>query len=147
MSVLADRIRRARALAKMSQQTLADVVGVQRAAVTQWESSKGHLPTMGHLIAIANATGVMLEWLGTGRGPVKPEQDAWVPAVRPDDYAQDERELECLVSLRRLPQRVRDYAIGLVKVMAEPYRTEATDHLIRSEGGDRHRNGVDLLRR
>ena len=148
MSAMADRIRRARTVAKLSQQTLAELVGVQRAAVTLWESNKGHLPTMGHLIAIATATGVMLEWLGTGRGPVKPDMDAWIPTMVPGDYAQDEAELEALRALRLMPVRSLDHAIGLLKVMAEPYRERSAADGSRSGHVEpRRRNVLSFSRR
>ena len=126
MDTLAERIRRARIQARMSQQKLADAVGVHRAAVAQWERNFGHMPTMRHLIDIAHATGVMLEWLGTGRGPAKADMEAWATPL-PDvgKFAQDERELECLAALRQMPARIRSQVVGMVKTMAEPYKSHA----------------------
>lgn len=121
MTGLPDRIRRARLLCKrMSQQDLATLTGVQRSAVAQWERKHGSLPSMAHLIAIANSTGVCLEWLGTGRGPVKPV-DSWVGVLSKDDIAQDELETQCLVSLRRMPRRVREQMISLMDLVARNY--------------------------
>ncbi|HEY5971154.1 MAG TPA: helix-turn-helix domain-containing protein [Pseudoxanthomonas sp.] len=141
MNTLADRIRLARTQAKMSQQVLADVVGVHRAAVAQWEKNHGHMPTMSHLINIAIATGVMLEWLGTGRGPVKLDMETWIPALRPDEYAQDDRELECLAALRQMPVRVRSHVVGLAKMMAEPYKGRTLLDKARSD----NRNSIDAV--
>lgn len=118
---LAERIRRARTIAKMSQQTLAAAVGVQRSAVAQWERRDGNHPSMHHLADIASVTGVHLEWLGTGRGPAKPELDAWIPAVRSDDFAQDELESECLTALRKMPLRVRESVVSIIKLVSKNY--------------------------
>lgn len=118
MSALSDRIRRARLLCKrMSQQQLAVLTGVQRSAVAQWERKNGSLPSMSHLIAIANATGVCIEWLGTGRGPAKPG-DNWTGVLSKEDIAQDEIETLCLVSLRRMPRRLREQMASLMELVA-----------------------------
>ncbi|MGO0999682.1 helix-turn-helix transcriptional regulator [Lysobacter sp. CA196] len=119
MAALPERIRRARALSRTSQLALAQAVGVQRSAVAQWERSNGSRPSMLHLVAIAMATGVCLEWLGTGRGQVRPNEDAWTPAMRPGDYAQDEIEEECLVSLRQLPFQLRKQLVTTISLMAK----------------------------
>lgn len=119
MPALAERIRRARALSKTSQLALAQAVGVQRSAVAQWERKDGSSPSMHHLIAIATVTGVSLEWLGTGRGLIRPEQDEWTLAVQSDDYAQDDLEEECLNSLRKLPFQLRKQLVATISLMAK----------------------------
>lgn len=118
---MADRMRRARLKAKLSQQELAGKIGVQRSAVAQWEKTGGNLPSMHHLIDIALATGVTLEWLGTGRGPIKPDEETWTPAVQSLDYAQDETEYQCLQDLRRLPHRLRENLAGIIAILAKNY--------------------------
>ena len=62
------RIRRARRSAKLSQEALGKQLGVQRSAVSNWESASKVQPTITNLIAIAVATNTSLEWLATGRG-------------------------------------------------------------------------------
>lgn len=121
MSALPERIRRARNLSRISQLTLAHAVGVQRSAVAQWERRDGSHPSMHHLIAIAEATGVCLEWLGTGRGPAKPEDDSWVPTMRKDDYAQDDIEAECLTAIRKIPFPIRKQIVGIISLVARNY--------------------------
>lgn len=116
-----DRVRRARLQAKLSQQELASKIGVQRSAVAQWEKNGGNLPSMNHLIEIAFATDVTLEWLGTGRGPIKPDNETWTPAVRSLDYAQDETEYQCLQDLRRLPHQLRESLAGIIAMLAKSY--------------------------
>ncbi|QDH71841.1 helix-turn-helix transcriptional regulator [Marilutibacter alkalisoli] len=121
---LCDRIRRARTLSRMSQQALAEAVGVQRGAVAQWERTHGSHPSMHHLVEIAIATGVCLEWLGTGRGPIHPAEDSWTPAVNIGDYAHDDIEAQCLASLRRIPSRVREQVAGIIGLVAANYPKE-----------------------
>jgi transcriptional regulator with XRE-family HTH domain len=116
-----DRIRRARLQAKLSQQELASKIGVQRSAVAQWEKNGGNVPSMNHLIDIALTTGVTLEWLGTERGPIKPGEDTWTPAVQSLDYAQDETEYQCLQDLRRLPHPLRESLAGIIATLAKSY--------------------------
>ena len=63
-----NRIRQARRHGNLSQQALAERVGVHRSAVAQWEQPGGSHPTMENLARIAISTGVSFEWLATGRG-------------------------------------------------------------------------------
>src|SRR3989339_1960452 len=63
-----ERTRRARRQAGLSQAGLADVVKVQRSAVSNWESANDVMPSMQNMVSIALACGVSIEWLGTGRG-------------------------------------------------------------------------------
>ena len=71
---LSTRIRTARTRAGMSQAELAELVGVSRSAVGNWESAKGRVsPSSERLSELALATGVSYEWLATGRGtPLAP---------------------------------------------------------------------------
>ena len=80
---LAQRIRQARRKQKLSQKALAELVGVQRSAVSNWESVNPAQPAMATMIAIAKAANVSLEWLATGQGSMEPGQDTRleVPAV------------------------------------------------------------------
>lgn len=52
----------------MSQQHLADILGVTKAAVSHWESQGDAGPTIDNLAKTASALGVAFEWLATGRG-------------------------------------------------------------------------------
>jgi len=121
MQTLSERVRRARSFSKMSQQALAVAAGVQRSAVAQWERKDGSHPSMLHLIAIAQATGVYLEWLGTGRGTIRPETDIWTSAAREADFAQDELEAECLLSLRRIPLRIRENLVSVITLVSKNF--------------------------
>ncbi len=116
---LEDRIRHARLRAKLSQHDLAAKIGVQRSAVAQWERKGGSVPSMSHLIEIALASGVTLEWLGTGRGPVRADEETWTPAVQNLDFAQDEIEYQCLQDLRRLPRPLRENVAEIIAALAQ----------------------------
>lgn len=118
MPTLHERIRRARALSGLTQQALARRLGVQRGAVTQWEHPDGSTPSMKHLIAIAEQTGVHLEWLGTGRGVPRPDPATAGATAEPEDRIHDTLELECLIALRRVPRRVRLQIVGLLRAIA-----------------------------
>lgn len=120
MQTLAERVRRARAQRGISQQTLANTVGVQRSAVAQWERTAGSHPSMEHLIAISVATGVRLEWLGTGRGPM--HCDATVPALDPEEYAQSVGETQCLRAIRAVPPKLRENLVHMIVLIANNFK-------------------------
>ncbi len=121
MNTPAERIRRARTYAAISQVALADAAGVKRSAVAQWERRNGSHPSMHHLVAIAVATGVHLEWLGTGRGSMKLDVDAWSTGLRSEDFAQDDIEAGCLRELRRLPLLLRKQVMGILTLLAKNF--------------------------
>lgn len=66
---------------KLSQSALALAVGVQRSAVSHWESPLGRNPTVTHLRTIAEATGVQFEWLATGRGTMALSREIQLDSV------------------------------------------------------------------
>lgn len=144
---LSTRIRQARLRAGMTQAALARRVGVKRSAATQWEHPSGTVPSMEHLIAVALATGVHLEWLATGRGQQAAAEDAvdaghaghagYAGAVRRriadggtahdapahghdgrgEAVAADGIEGECLALLRALPAARRRLAVQLLRAL------------------------------
>ncbi|MBA4506379.1 helix-turn-helix domain-containing protein, partial [Corynebacterium sanguinis] len=67
---LADRVRKAREVAGLTQDELGEKAGVGRATVARIERGKGS-PRRASLIALAFATGVSLEWLETGETPAE----------------------------------------------------------------------------
>lgn len=75
---------------------------------------------MNHMIAISLATGVRLEWLGTGRGAARNEDI--VPALNRDEYAQDELEAQCLIALRRLPWKVRQGVVQMLSLISNNFK-------------------------
>jgi transcriptional regulator with XRE-family HTH domain len=102
-----NRIRQARRLAKLSQQSLAQLVGVHRSAVAQWEKADGCHPTVANLSRIALATSVQFEWLATGRGRMCFQSDIGAvpgetPALIFTHSAHTEIEARVLCALRKL---------------------------------------------
>ena len=68
MSILAVRIRQARRHAQLTQDALAEQIGINRSAVAQWERNGGSRPTSENLAKIAVVMKVNFDWLATGRG-------------------------------------------------------------------------------
>src|SRR3546814_2412575 len=79
-SASAQRIRRARRSAGLSQAQLAAELGVQRSAVSHWEAQRGK-PSMNHMRQLALLTGAQFEWLATGRGPMTPSTESLLDSV------------------------------------------------------------------
>lgn len=105
---LAARIRRARRIAGLSQQALADALGVTRSAVSNWESDSGVRPATNRLAVLAQALHVGFEWIATGRGEMRVCAE---PRDRPDvDHGavvDCPHELQLLQAYRRAPARVK----------------------------------------
>ena len=69
METVGQRIRKARKEAKLTQQELANRVGVIYAAtVSDWERD-AHQPTARHLAAIARETGKRMDWFVDSDAP------------------------------------------------------------------------------
>lgn len=105
---LAARIRRARRIAGISQQALADKLGVTRSAVSNWESDSGVRPATDRLTVLASALHVCFEWIATGRGEMR------ICAGMQDKFVVDSvavvdcpHELQLLQAYRRAPARVK----------------------------------------
>jgi transcriptional regulator with XRE-family HTH domain len=116
-----DRIRFARRRTGLTQAGLAKALGVQRSAVSNWESARGSRPSATNMIALAWAAAVSVEWLTTGRGRVAVDgdgagQDA-VPAVDAE-LVEDPGERELLASYRMLPPRLQLMAQDLLRELA-----------------------------
>lgn len=119
MQRLNERIRRARSLCGLSQSGLAERLGVQRGAVTRWEHPAGNAPSTRHLIEIARCTGTRMEWLALGHGPPRAEDaSSCAPDDEPSGRAENDLELDCLRCLRRMPNRLREQVVALMRTMA-----------------------------
>ncbi len=64
---LTTRILRSRKEKKLSQQALADLIGVSRSALAQWETEMSS-PSLENLRKMAEILNISFEWLATGRG-------------------------------------------------------------------------------
>lgn len=119
MHTSSSRIRKARALACLSQADLARRVGVQRSAVTQWERDGGTFPRVDHLARIALETGVYFEWIATGRGPCRSSDGELVLAILTEEYAKDEFESRALMHLRELQPNRKRAAVEILGTLAQ----------------------------
>lgn len=117
MISLAQRIRRARVRAGLSQEALALRIGIKRSAVTQWEHPQGTKPSVEHLIRIALETDSGFEWLATGRGAAELDPLDTTPALLVDDYAGDDLEARALQHLRRMPPAKKRMAVAILETM------------------------------
>jgi transcriptional regulator with XRE-family HTH domain len=105
---LAARIRRARRIAGISQQALADALGVTRSAVSNWESDSGVRPATDRLAVLARALHVSFEWVATGRGEMRMGADVRDASVAEGGAVVDcPHELQLLQAYRRAPARVK----------------------------------------
>jgi transcriptional regulator with XRE-family HTH domain len=117
MFSLCDRIRRARAIARLTQAELARRLGVNRSAVTQWEHAGGTTPSVAHLSRIATEANVCFEWLATGRGPCRPGDGAFDSALVLDDFARDDLESRLLSGARRVSPHKREALLRIVELL------------------------------
>lgn len=118
-----ERIRRARRKAGLSQAGLAELVKVQRSAVSNWESANDVQPSMQNMVAIARACRVSIEWLGTGRGGMTsdPEALADIPAADAELVdAHEERAL--LAAYRNLARRSQHLVMELTLALQAGHR-------------------------
>lgn len=110
---LASRIRAARRHANLTQQALADGVGVTRGAVSNWESPYPKWPTSENILKIALITGVTFEWLATGKG--KMHQDASRHAIETANAV----EVRLLEAFRRFPAAAKFRILRVIE-MSDP---------------------------
>jgi transcriptional regulator with XRE-family HTH domain len=113
-----DRIRLARRHAGLSQARLAEAIGVQRSAVSHWESPQGKNPSVDHLRAVAMVANVAFEWLATGRGKMQLSEDAVLDSVSAADalLVEDPLELRLVQAFREASPRTR---VALVEIVEE----------------------------
>ena len=111
-----ERVRMARRLAGLSQSQLAAAVGVQRSAVSHWESPKGKSPSVSHLREVALATGTQFEWLATGRGAMTLSRDAQLDSIDTAEaiLVEDPLEFRLVRAFRQAPLKAR---LSLLEVM------------------------------
>ena len=71
-----DRIRQARKAAGLTQQQVADTVGVTKSSVAQWESGQTKNLRGENLVKASKVLGTNPEWLISGHGPMRPEDSS-----------------------------------------------------------------------
>jgi transcriptional regulator with XRE-family HTH domain len=119
---VAVRIRAARRAVGLSQQALADRLGIRRAAVTQWESTLGTLPSTINLIQAAVETRVSFEWLATGRGTMRLESSEGT-AFSVECIAQSFEEEHLLALYRRCNAKQRESLVAFLAATAPDRRS------------------------
>ncbi len=102
-----ERVRLARRRAGLSQQKLADLLGVKRSAVANWEAAGGARPSSTNLERLTCLLQVSHEWLATGRGEMK-LPGHWHDATAADADAIDNPfERRLLAGWRKMPAKTR----------------------------------------
>ena len=91
---------------------------MHRSAVSHWESSKPKRPNIGHLLAIAVATGVQFEWLATGRGTMLMSAASAVCDPGNGIVVEDTQELDLLRAFRDVPLQSRPVLVELAQQLA-----------------------------
>lgn len=117
---LCSRIQAARRLQDMTQTELARLVGVQRSAVSHWESPLGKNPTVSNLRKIAKVTGVGFEWLATGRGRMTLSSEEaldGMPAALAE-LIDDDAEIRLVRAFREAPAKARAALLELAEQIA-----------------------------
>lgn len=69
MSTFSERFKRARAVAGLSRQDVADQLGITYQSVSEWEN-KGNIPRHDRLAKLSELLGVRSAWLSTGEEPM-----------------------------------------------------------------------------
>jgi transcriptional regulator with XRE-family HTH domain len=111
---LSDRIRAARLRMGWSQSELAAMLTVDRSAVGHWERGDGSEPSTARLVTLAGLTGVCVDWLATGAGPMLPIGDtAAAPQLSAD-------ELRLIQGFRRRDGSVRALIMNLAETQLSP---------------------------
>lgn len=84
MSEFKDRLKEARLEAKLSQEQLANLLGIAQSTIAAYET--GERKTSRRITQIAGALGVETLWLATGRGPKRAADTVDSPGhgIRPD---------------------------------------------------------------
>ncbi len=117
-----ERIRRTCRKAGFSQSALAELIKVQRSAVSNWESTNDVQPALQNLISIAKICAVSFEWLGTGRSKMSLEDES--PHIQAAEAElvdlRDERDL--LAMYRNLPQKKRQLMLDVLRVFLGPQK-------------------------
>ena len=108
METFGSRMKQARRDAGLTQQQVAEKLGVNHSNVSQWESDK-HTPQFSAIVKFCEETGVSLDWLVLGREP----------NVKYDKRIND------------LPEALRDYVVATL-IKAETVQSLIPSKFIKS---------------
>lgn len=115
-----ERLREARHAADLTQEQLAERLGLTRSAVGQWESEKLHTcPSTDHLLSLAEKLDVSFEWLALGRGHMYNHHVAQ-PTASYSNEVLTYRERQFLNRFRALSERKRQVLHDLLELLDAP---------------------------
>ena len=86
LMTLGQRIRAARSRLKISQEVVADELGITKQAVSGWERDR-EIPEVPKLMPLARKLKVPIEWLLDGRGDPPEEEDETLNGLTPTERA------------------------------------------------------------
>ena len=139
----AQKLKQMRTRAGMSQEKLAERVGVSRQAITKWETDKG-APDMDNLMALSDLFGVSVDEL-LGREARRPSEGYLYESVTEYDVADPKRYDMKLGGARRLTVRGYEGEKLRVRLLSDTLATLASDCKVRIDD-NRGRLDVDLMR-
>ena len=139
----AQKLKELRTRAGMSQEKLAEKVGVSRQAITKWETDKG-APDMDNLMAISDLFGVSVDEL-LGRESRRQAGGFLYESVTEYDIADPKRYDMKLGGARRLSVRGYEGEKLRVRLLSDTLSTLASDCKVKIDD-NRGRLDVDLVR-
>lgn len=117
-----ERVRLARRRAGLSQQKLADLLGVKRSAVANWEATAGARPSSTNLERLTCMLQVSHEWLATGRGEMKLPGNLQESQPPEADLVENPFERRLLAGWRRMPAKTRVLFLELAESYLPAHR-------------------------
>jgi len=108
---LSHRLRQARELLGINRSELARRIGVKPSSAIQWEHEDGTYPSTAHLIDIAVLANVSFDWLATGRGWARQQQET----LTSESVAFDLFEESLLKLAREIPVSAKAPLVALLK--------------------------------
>ena len=139
----AQKLKEMRTRAGMSQEKLAERVGVSRQAITKWETDKG-APDMDNLMALSDLFGVSADEL-LGREARRPAEGFLYESVTEYDLLYPKRYDMKLGGARRLTLRGYEGEKLRIRLLSDTLATLAADCKVRIDD-NRGRLDVDLVR-
>ncbi len=139
----AQKLKEMRTRASMSQEKLAEKVGVSRQAITKWETDKG-APDMDNLMALSDLFGVSVDEL-MGREPRRQADGFLYESVTEYDIADPKRYDMKLGGARRLTVQGYEGEKLRIRLLSDTLSTLAADCKVKIDD-NRGRLDVDLVR-
>ena len=121
-----DLIRRARLALQMTEQQLADKLGVSRGAVQYWEREDGTAPSRRNQQAVADALKLTVAELVLGQSDKYPEpqKTSEPPATYRVERAPEDREQQAQILFNQLDASNQAAAIAYLRFLVEEQKTQ-----------------------